>query len=492
MKNYLIIDDLDNVAIALTDLKKGNIIHDIRLKDNIPSGHKFSVKDISENANVIKYGNPIGHALSFIEKGSFVHSHNLFSNLNSIVDYSYNKVAIKKNKDLTSYNITGYHRKNKKVGIRNELWIVTSVGCINSIANILCNKFKESHKVISSFDGIYTITHPFGCSQLGEDLENTRTLLQRIVCHPNAGGVVVLGLGCENNNLSTFKETLFDYDESRIKFLNLQDEENEIEKGLALLEKLYKNMIKDKIEICNFSDITIGIKCGGSDGFSGITANPLIGKISDKLVTLGSSVIMGEVPEMFGAEHILMNRAKDELVYNKIISTINNFKSYFLRYNMKVYENPSPGNKKGGITTLEEKSLGCIQKSGKMEIVDVLNYGEEKNKNGVNLLSCPGNDLVATTSLGASGAQLILFTTGLGTPFGSFIPTMKISSNTNLYNKKKSWIDFNAGELLNDDLLINLEDDLFNLICSTINGTKVKNELYSDREIAIFKTGVTL
>lgn len=479
MNNTLVINNKDNVAVLLEGI------------ENIEIGHKIALRDINEGELIIKYGETIGIATCNIKKGEWVHTHNCFTNLNSTFTYTYNKTNFTPPTLIDTPKLYGYYRKNNKVGIRNELWIITTVGCVNSIATIIKNKFMKAHSNTSFFDGIYTITHPYGCSQMGDDLKYTSKILKNIATHPNAGGVLILGLGCENNNIEYFKENFTDYEENRIRFLNSQDEDYEIEKGISFLEELYENLKSDIRKPISLKDITIGVKCGGSDAFSGITSNPLVGKISDRIVAAGGSIIMGEVPEMFGSEHILMNRAKDINIFNKIVDMINSFKSYFTNNNVVVYDNPSPGNKKGGITTLEEKSLGCIQKCGKFPINYVLDYGEKISTCGVNLLNTPGNDLVATTALGASGAQLVLFTTGRGTPFGTFIPTIKISSNSPLYNKKKSWIDFNAGEVLNNPIE-NIEHELFTLICNIINGDKTLSEEFDNREIAIFKTGVTL
>lgn len=493
MNKLIKINSSDNVMVAICDLSAHQTIEGIYLLDDIPSGHKVAMKDIQENENIIKYGNPIGHATKEIKAGEHIHSHNCRTNLSNTISYDYNPQPISQKKFNYINSISGYHRKNGSVGIRNELWIVVSVGCVNSIANIMIQKFKNKHPEFPvNFDGIYAITHSYGCSQLEDDHNYTKEILQDIVKHPNAGGVLFLGLGCENNQVDIFESTLGNYDTKRVKFLIAQELDDEIESGLQLLEILYQTMLNDKRETCSFSDITIGLKCGGSDGFSGISANPLLGAFSDAFIQLGGSTILTEVPEMFGGEHLLMNRSKDSNVFHDIVHMINRFKNYFINHSVEIYENPSPGNKKGGITTLEEKSLGCIQKSGSSKINSVIDYGEPVHEKGLSLLYGPGNDLVATTALGCSGAQLVLFTTGRGTPFGSFIPTMKISSNSEIKNKKPKWIDFDTGVLLYDQTLEDLTYQFLDYVCSIINGEKVQSEMFMDREIAIFKQGVTL
>lgn len=495
MKKYIKINNNDNVIVALTDLMAGEVLQDndmeLLLLENVKRGHKIAIKEIDINENIIKYGYPIGHAIEKIIKGSWVHSHNLKTNLAGTVEYEFNQQLNPLRKGEGSYTFQGYRRKNGSVGIRNELWIVPTVGCVNGIAERVIEAFiKEVNP--KGLDAIEVFKHNYGCSQLGDDHVNTRTILTDVVKHPNSGGVLVMGLGCENNHMTEFKEALAEYDSQRTKFLVTQEVSDEIQEGVKLLKELYEIMSKDVREEVSISELKIGLKCGGSDGFSGITANPLLGKFSDYLISEGGTTVLTEVPEMFGAETILMNRAEDVGVFNSTVDLINNFKDYFIKHQQPIYENPSPGNKDGGITTLEEKSLGCTQKGGEATVVDVLNYGEEIKKKGLNLLNAPGNDLVAATALGASGCHMVLFTTGRGTPFGSFVPTMKISTNTQLFNLKPHWIDFNAGVLLEDEKMEDVLEDFLQYIIKVASGELVNNEKNRFREIAIFKTGVTL
>ncbi|HEY3389517.1 MAG TPA: altronate dehydratase family protein, partial [Prolixibacteraceae bacterium] len=430
MDKFIQINPRDNVAVCLESMVKGEKVmiggQEFILKEEIPAGHKIALIAIDEGANVIKYGEPIGHVICPIEKGSHLHSHNLKTNLSGNLEYKFNQKLRSLAVPLEEKSFRGYLRKNGEVGIRNELWIVPTVGCVNGQAQQIIDRFKNLVHP-NGIDAVEVFKHNYGCSQLGDDHVNTRTALADLVKHPNAGGVLVLSLGCENLQMEEFRESLGNYDKKRIRFLKAQDVSDEIADGVTILREIYEVMRYDKRTTVPLSMLRIGLKCGGSDGFSGITANPLLGAFSDYLVATGGSTVLTEVPEMFGAETILMERAENENIFNKTVSLINDFKDYFAAHNQPVYENPSPGNKAGGITTLEEKSLGCTQKCGNATVTDVLKYGERIHKNGLNLLSAPGNDLVATSALGFSGCQMVLFTTGRGTPFGSFIPTMKIS-----------------------------------------------------------------
>lgn len=465
------INERDNVAVML----EGDL-----------NGHKIALTDIKKGDNVIKYGYPIGHAIEDIKAGEHVHTHNIKTNLSGTLEYTYTpqRNELKKTADRT---FMGYRRKNGRVGIRNEIWIVNTVGCVNKTSEILA---REANKLYAgSCDGIFNFVHPFGCSQLGDDQKTTQAILKGLVNHPNAAGVLVLGLGCENNNISLFKTVLGDIDEERVRFMSTQEHDDEISEGLRLIAELVDYAREQKRAECHASELVIGLKCGGSDGFSGLTANPLIGRFSDKLIAAGGSTILTEVPEMFGAETILMNRCVDETVFDKTVRLINDFKDYFTSHNQVVYENPSPGNKKGGITTLEDKSLGCVQKSGSADVVDVIQIGSGVEKQGLNLLTGPGNDIVAVTNLTASGCNMILFSTGRGTPVGAPVPTIKISTNSNLAQRKPHWIDFNAGEIING---ADLSDELFDYVLKIAGGELTNNEKNGYREISIFKDGVVL
>lgn len=445
---------------------------------DVSSGHKYAIKDIKKGENVMKYGSPIGHATEDIFKGDHVHTHNVKTNLSSTLEYNYEPEFYDIKLKEENRFFMGYVREDGSIGIRNEIWIVNTVGCVNKTAEKL-----------ASLTGAKCFPHPFGCSQMGGDQEITQKVLRGLVNHPNAGGVLVLGLGCENNNIEVFKKVLGSWNDKRVKFLNCQDSSDEIEDGVKIINELkeYANTFnREKVSV---SKLKIGLKCGGSDGFSGITANPLVGRISDKLVANGGSTVLTEVPEMFGAEHLLMKRAKSKEVFDKIVKLINDFKDYYAKNNQVIYENPSPGNKAGGITTLEEKSLGCIQKGGLSKVVDVLDYGDVLTKNGLSLLNGPGNDIVACTNLTCAGVHLILFTTGRGTPLGAPVPTIKVATNNNLAVKKSNWIDFDASATLDGN---SLTEEFFDYIIEVANGKETKNEINGYSEISIFKSGVTL
>ena len=441
------------------------------------TGHKQALCDISSGESVIKYGFCIGKATCDIKKGERVHTNNLKTALHQREEYSYEPVKISENK-REPVMIEAYVRKDGSVGIRNEIWIIPTVGCVNGIARRL-----------AELTGAHFFTHPYGCSQLGGDHATTQKILRGLVMHPNAAGVLVLGLGCENNNINEFKKVLGDTDPQRVKFLNAQDFEDDIAEGIRLVGELKGYADTFKREPVPISKLKIGLKCGGSDGFSGITANPLIGRLSDRVISMGGTCVLTEVPEMFGAETILMNRCVSREVFDRTVSLINNFKDYFVNHGQEIYENPSPGNKAGGISTLEEKSLGCTQKGGASAVTDVLDYGDIAQKSGLNLLNGPGNDIVAVTNLTACGCQMVLFSTGRGTPLGAPVPTVKVATNSGLFSHKRPWIDFNAGGIINGE---NLDDSFFDYVVGVANGEETANERNGYREIAIFKDGVTL
>ena len=495
-KTYLKINREDSVVVCLQPMKKGDAIEidgtTIMLNQDTPAGHKVLIKDTKEGDDIIKYGYPIGHARQDLKAGDWINENNLRTNLSGTLSYTYQPVDNKLDIADEKRTFMGYKRNNGEVATRNEIWIVPTVGCVNGIAERLAAQLrKETNE--EDIDSIYAWHHNYGCSQLSGDHENTRKILRDIVLHPNAGGVLVLGLGCENNQPELFEQLLGDYDRNRIKFLVTQKVDgDEVEAGMEILRQLYAQARQDKREELPVSKLRIGLKCGGSDGFSGITANPLVGEFSDWLVAQGGTTILTEVPEMFGAETILMNRCKTEQLFEKTVNMVNDFKEYFLSHGEPVGENPSPGNKAGGISTLEDKALGCTQKCGKAMVSGVLEYGDRLEHDGLNLLSAPGNDLVASTALASAGCHIVLFTTGRGTPFGTFVPTMKIATNPTLASRKPNWIDFSAGQLIEGKTMGQLLPEFTDKIISVASGEKSRNEINDYREISIFKNGVTL
>ncbi|MCR4995982.1 MAG: altronate dehydratase family protein [Butyrivibrio sp.] len=500
MSKYLKINEKDNVVVCLEAVKSGDEIalsdgSVIKAREDIPSGHKMSVKEIRHDQEVIKYGFPIGRVTENTEPGSWIHTHNTKTKLDGILQYEYRPDAEDISGKLKMMGkeksfFHGYVRDDGRVGIRNEIWIIPTVGCVNNIATALAKE--GNHMVKGSIDEVVAFTHNYGCSQTGDDQEYTRTILSDLIKHPNAGGVLVVGLGCENSNIDVLKPYLGNFDENRIKFLVCQESDDEMEDGIKLLQEIIDAASGDRREKVSTSKLVIGLKCGGSDGFSGITANPLVGRISDMTIRRGGTSILTEVPEMFGAETLLMNRCKDKNTFNDTVDMINNFKEYFTKLGEPIYENPSPGNKAGGITTLEDKSLGCTQKSGSFPVMNVLDYGEVTDTTGLNLLCAPGNDLCAATALAASGAQIVLFTTGRGTPFACPVPTLKISSNNRIRDKKNNWIDFSAGDILEGKSFDELAEELFDMILNAASGEKLKSEIAGFHDMAIWKRGVTL
>ena len=493
---YLQINKGDNVVVCLRPINAGEEIkignHAVQALRNTPAGHKILLCDTPKDKPIIKYGYPIGRAKENLKAGEWVNENNIQTNLSGTLEYEYHPAIKPLSIEQEDRSFKGFMRKNGEVGIRNEIWIVPTVGCVNGIAERLARQLEQETQ-LKGVDAIHAWHHNYGCSQLGDDHENTRKVLRDICLHPNAGAVLVLSLGCENNQPEDFMKMLGNYDRERIQLLVTQRVEgDEVEEGMKILRKLYKTAAQDKREEVPVSKLRIGLKCGGSDGFSGITANPLVGEFSDWLIAQGGTTILTEVPEMFGAETILMNRCQTADLFQKTVHLINNFKEYFLSHGEPVGENPSPGNKAGGISTLEDKALGCTQKCGHAPVSGVLEYAERLKTNGLNLLSAPGNDLVASTALAASGCQMVLFTTGRGTPFGTFVPTMKISTNSQLFKSKQNWIDFNAGKLVEGVDMLILRNLFIDKVIATANGEKVKNEMNGYREIAIFKNGVTL
>ncbi|MCR5602891.1 MAG: altronate dehydratase family protein [Lachnospiraceae bacterium] len=484
----------DNVVVALHDIKSGTAVNTgdmpVCVSGDIGRGHKIAISDIPKDSPVIKYGNRIGIAKEDIKAGSFVHTHNVRTALSEEAEYEYRPV-INKLPEMKGRTFMGYRREDGKTGIRNEIWIIPTVGCVNSIAE---NLVRDNQDLVrGSVDGLHCFTHPYGCSQMGDDHATTRKLLAALVRHPNAGGVLVLSLGCENLTEEQFREELGEWNDERVKFLTCQKVEDEMLEGRRLLKELSAYVGQQKREETDASELIVGMKCGGSDGLSGITANPTVGRFSDRLIAIGGSTVLTEVPEMFGAESMLFNRCRDRETFDKAVAMVNGFKKYFTDHGQVVYENPSPGNKAGGITTLEDKSCGCVQKGGSAQIVDVLGYAEPVKRKGLTLLSGPGNDMVSTTDLTAAGVHMILFTTGRGTPFGAPVPTVKISTNSALYEKKRNWIDFNAGTIADGtETMDEAADRLLDFVLDIASGKLTRQENGEIRGIAIFKDGVTL
>ena len=491
MKNIIVIHPDDNVAVALRPFHRGDSIEElgIALADDVPAGHKIALRPIAKDGLVIKYGLPIGSATQTIAAGGHAHTHNVKTRLAAEAAYAYKPVQPAM-QSIPARTFEGYRRVFGSAGVRNELWILPTVGCVNDVARTL--RYRAQTLVGGTVEAVVAFEHPYGCSQLGDDQEQTQQILADLAIHPNAGGVLVLGLGCENSGVEAIKKHMPQYDQKRVRFLVAQETDDELETGMKLISELAAEMRKDKREPVGADQLVIGLKCGGSDGFSGITANPLIGRFSDRLIAMGGAAILTEVPEMFGAETLLMARCETEAVFQDTVGMINGFKRYYEEHNQPIYENPSPGNKDGGITTLEDKALGCTQKSGSAVVRGVLPYAGRVEQSGLNLLSAPGNDLVSATALAAAGAQIVLFSTGRGTPFGGPVPTLKIASNSALAAHKKHWIDFDAGRLLSTHTMEQLADELADLVFDTASGKQSKNEANDYRGIAIFKIGVTL
>lgn len=496
MRTVIQVHPKDNVAvITCPQVKAGDVLTEgeapeITVSETIKFGHKVALKLILKGEQVIKYGFPIGIASEDIQPGQWVHSHNLETGLKSHLEYRYEKSdhLVTAGKSIRTF--MGYVRHDGRVGIRNELWVLPMVSCVNHTGQMIVRAFEKRHPECRQ---VFALEQPFGCSQLGKDHADTVRILQNIALHPNAGGVLLLSLGCENNVMADFLAGLGEYDRTRILPLTIQRENDEIEAGVLLLERLWKNMENDIRTPQPISSLRVGFKCGASDGFSGITANPLAGRVCELLVAAGAGTVLTEVPELFGAEHILMKHAKDEAVFRKIVALIEDFKGYYEYHQQPIYENPSPGNKEGGITTLEEKSLGCIQKGGSCEVTDVLPYGDRLTKTGLSLLCAPGNDPVSITAMASAGCQMLVFTTGRGNPLGCIVPTIKVASNNELAQRKENWIDVNAGVLLEGATMEKIAVQMFEQILQIAEGkVRTKSEIDGYKEIGVFKNGVTL
>jgi altronate hydrolase len=480
----------DHVGIALRPITAGETVSGVAARMAIPKGHKMALKAIAAGDDVRKYGWPIGKATTAIEPGDHVHTHNLATKLSSVESYSFSRALRGHIAPKIERTFMGYRRKNGRVGTRNEIWILCTVGCVARTSQKIAEE--ANRRFAGKIDGVFAFTHPFGCSQLGDDLDNTRRITTALASHPNAGGVLILGLGCENNQLEVLLKSAPGIDRDRLRSFTTQGVGDEIEEGLAAVAELVELAGRDKREPCPVSDLVLGLKCGGSDGFSGVTANPLVGMMADRVAGAGGIPVLTEIPEIFGAEQLLMQRASDQQVFDDVVSVVNDFKNYFISHGQPIYENPSPGNVAGGITTLEEKSLGAVQKGGHATLTQVLRYGDQVQRKGLALLEAPGADGVSSTALVAAGSTVLLFTTGRGTPLGFPAPTLKIASNSELATRKPNWIDFDAGVVLHGASMDKAADDLMDLIIDTASGRRTRAEINGEREIAIWKNGVTL
>jgi altronate hydrolase len=480
----------DHVAIALRAVAAGETVSGVTARTAIPKGHKIALKRVAAGEDVRKYGWPIGAAIQAIEPGDHVHTHNLATRLSDVESYAFSRGADASSSARAERTFMGYHRRNGRVGTRNEIWILCTVGCVARTSQKIAEE--ANRRFAGKVDGVFAFTHPFGCSQLGEDLDYTRKIVAALASHPNAGGVLILGLGCENNQLETLLRSAPGIDRDRLRSFATQGVGDEIEEGLAAVAELVTIAGQDRREACPMSDLVLGLKCGGSDGFSGVTANPLVGMMADRVADAGGVPVLTEIPEIFGAERLLMRRAADKQVFDDVVSVVNDFKQYFISHGQPIYENPSPGNVAGGITTLEEKSLGAVQKGGHATLTQVLRYGDQVQRKGLALLEAPGADGVSSTALIAAGSTVLLFTTGRGTPLGFPAPTLKIASNSDLAARKPNWIDFDAGVVLHGTEMQKAADDLMDLILDTASGRPTRAELNGEREIAIWKNGVTL
>jgi altronate hydrolase len=492
-RDLLRLDPADDVAVALRELAEGETLAGadvaVEVRETIRFGHKIALRDLAAGATVHKFGWPIGMLTASVRAGEHVHSHNLATLLGGVEGYRYEPAPAAPAEAAQPLAFSGYRRGDGRVGTRNEIWILPTVGCVARTAEKIAAIAHARHA--GAVDGVHAFAHPFGCSQLGDDLAGTRSMLAALACHPNAGGVLLVGLGCESNQLDRLLEEIPQSLRGRVRTLHAQSAGDEIGEGVALVDALVATASLARRQEVGLSELVLGLKCGGSDGFSGLTANPLVGRMADRVTGAGGTAILSEIPEIFGAERLLMARARDRSVFEAIVGVVNDFKRYFLAHGEPVSENPSPGNLAGGITTLEEKSLGAVQKGGRGTVEDVLRYGQRVRRRGLSLLEAPGNDAVSSTALAAAGATMILFTTGRGTPLGFPVPTVKIASNSELAQRKRGWIDFDAGAVLREGL-DPVAERLARQIAAIASGEETAAERNCEREIAIWKRGVTL
>lgn len=490
----------DTVALATSELKKGQTVtvdgETITLLDDIPNAHKIALKDFETGEAVRKYDNIIGYASKPIKKGEWIHSHNEVTGLGKSKEYTYDFNPISIFPGESDKTFMGYDRADGGAGIRNHLAIISTVFCANGPLRKLARMAEAKYPATENFDGIIAFDQEFGCSQTGKDLVTTCKIIAGIAKNANFGGVLLVSNGCEMAIPSVLEQYMGDYDKKRIRTLTLQEVEDEFTAGMELIDEIMEEMKDDKRTPININRLHIAMNCGGSDGYSGITANTLLGTLCDTLVKEGAIMNMTEVPEMMGAEHILMNRAADKSIFDDIVKMMYDYDAYFARYGEKAADNPTQGNKAGGLTTLEEKSLGCIQKGGHCAVMEVLEYGERATKNGFVLVSGPGNDLAGVSGQIAAGAVLTIFTTGRGTPCGFAGPTFRLASNTALATRKSNWIDYDAGRLLTaktPEEVEALNKELYDAIMATVNGQyRTRTEENGYYILGALKDGVTL
>ncbi len=485
----------DDVAAALRDLTAGEIA-DIEgvptvLREDIPAGHKFALRHLERGEAVRRYGADIGIMSEPAQRGALVHSHNLATALIGEVAYARDTGdaahAASTARSLPAWR--GYRRADGRWATRNEIWLLPTVGCVAPLVEDIAREANALHA--GKLDGIVGFGHPHGCSQLGDDLAGTRAALAGLCDNPNAGGVLLIGLGCESNQLDDLVALVPEGSRAKIRMMRAQEPGDEHERALELIAQLVEELAPLEREEAPAAALTVGLKCGGSDALSGLTANPLLGRFTDQLVASGGKAVLTEIPEIFGAERALFSRAVSREVFEAAGALLNRFKRYFLEQGQPVSENPSPGNIAGGITTLEEKSLGAVQKGGNAPLVDVLDYGAAAQVPGLTLLEAPGNDAVSSTALAAAGATLIVFTTGRGTPLGFPVPTVKVSSNSQLAQSKAGWIDFDAGRVLGEGTGA-VSEDFARRMIAIASGERTAAERSGQRVIALWKRGVTL
>jgi altronate dehydratase len=476
----------DNIAVALADIPAGEIdsATGVKVLQSVKQGHKIAIAAIGAGQNVLRYGQTIGQATADIVAGEHVHVQNLGMGEHTN-DYAHATEAkpLTAIPDVRTFN--GYHRADGSVGTRNYLGILTSVNCSGSVAKFIAEAAEKSGLLdaFPNIDGIVPITHGTGCGMSGEN-EGYETLFRTLsgyAQHPNFGGILLIGLGCEVMQVSDLVGGRAIRADGALRYMTIQHEggtRKTIQKGLAELRSIAQLANTATRQPAPVSHLTVGMQCGGSDGYSGITANPALGVASDLLVRHGGTTILSETSEIYGAEHLLTRRAATVAVGEKLIARVRWWEDYTARNHGEMDNNPSPGNKRGGLTTILEKSLGAVAKSGSAPLTDVYLFGEKIDKKGFVFMDSPGFDPCSVTGQIASGANLIVFTTGRGSVSG-FMPTpcIKIATNSEMYARMSDDMDINCGDIVSDGATLSDKGrDIFEMFIAIASGGQTKSE----------------
>jgi altronate hydrolase/galactarate dehydratase len=477
----------DNVVIALRALPAGTELEGVSgaLLAPVHPGHKIACKLIPAGENVVRYGQIIGQAKADIQPGEHVHSHNLGMEGHSLQDHEFASQNTPLAPIEAGRTFQGYRRADGRTGTRNYIGILTSVNCSGSVAQFVAEA-AERNGLLDRFpnvDGVVPIVHGTGCGMSGEN-EGYAALFRTLsgyAQHPNFGGILLIGLGCEVMQVSDLVGGRPIRSDGALRYMTIQQQggtRRTIEKGLEELEGIAQIANKATRSPAPISDITVGMQCGGSDGYSGITANPALGYASDLLVRHGGTTILSETPEIYGAEHLLTSRAETASVGEKLLERVRWWEDYTARNGGEMDNNPSPGNKRGGLTTILEKSLGAVAKGGTAPLAGVYEFGEQVDRKGFVFMDSPGFDPCSVTGQVASGANLVVFTTGRGSVSGyKPTPCIKLATNSDMYGRMSEDMDLNCGDIVTDGVSIEEKgEELLELMIRVASGEKTKSE----------------